>query len=284
MATLKKLNYETLDEMLQYRTTSKSGRMFEILNVDVKRLHDDHSEIQLGQEVAFVATFAIHITQDGIDALQIVASGALADCCRQLAHKDELLVVGADAELRSDKVPIDEDSVALWIRDKFTFTFLLNGEEDTDKNSMFSEVGRVQLHTDSPAQHPPDFALPWLKKLDIGHLSEDYVDVDVRIDEIKANDDDEHESVDEPQEPGSGPVVASSEGTVLAQNTLHLTLEAKIDSATGPLSKLIGRQIRLIDNDTGAPISFVLSHAGPMPATLPQKLNAAKKSAAATKP
>jgi hypothetical protein len=170
-----KLTYEALDHLVA------GGQInLDITNVDVKRLRDDRSEIQLGQEVAFVATAAFRINGDGLTALKAAApKGALSN----LAAGNELLVIGTDAELRSEHCEIDEDSVALWLHDRYKFKFTLNGKHRDDGRDVFTPMGQVHIKTGSPEQHPHKLALPWLTKLNTAEVKDDYIDVDVRIEE-----------------------------------------------------------------------------------------------------
>jgi len=166
---MEKLDYQVLDDLF------KANHLFlEVTNVDVRRLRDDRSEIQLGQEVAFVATAAFRASSSAVKHI-----GERLDA-RDLAAGDELLVIGPDAELRSDKLEIDEDSVTLWLKDHYEFTFLLNGQT----SEAFRNIGAVRVTTDVPAGHPQQMSLPWITRLNTAAVKDDYIDVDVQIIEL----------------------------------------------------------------------------------------------------
>jgi len=167
-----KLNYDILEELRK----STQGIQLEITNVDVKRLRDDRSEIFGGQDIAFVATAAFRATPDGIGVLRTYTGTG------DLAVGDELFTIDDDAEVRSETVEIDEDSVTLWIHDHYTFTFTLNGVDDTG-NGPFQDLGEVAISTTSPDEHDDKLALPWLRKLNTGAFKDGFIDVDVRITE-----------------------------------------------------------------------------------------------------
>lgn len=159
------LNYQVLDGLF-------NDKLFlEVTDVDVRRLRDDRSEIQLGQDVAFVATAKFRASNTAIKALadRLAAS--------HLAAGDELLVIGPDAELRSDKLEIDEDSVALWIKDHYDFAFLLNGSA----SDAFRKLGPIRVATEIPADRPSQITLPWITRLNTAVVKDDYIDVDVQI-------------------------------------------------------------------------------------------------------
>jgi hypothetical protein len=165
-----KLNYDILEEIRNQHAQIH----LEVTNVDVKRLRDDRSEIFGGQDIAFVATASFRATPDGIAVLRDYTGHD------DLGVGDELFVIGPDAELRSETLPIDEDSVALWVDDHYTFTFTLNGVDD-GPSGPFQDLGAITIETESPADHEPKLALPWLKKLNTGVFKDGYIDVDVRI-------------------------------------------------------------------------------------------------------
>jgi hypothetical protein len=160
---MKKLTFEILDSL---------GDPFDVTNVDVKRLRDDRSEIQLGQEVAFVATASFRVTPDARTKL----ASALPDAA--LADGDELLAIGSDAELRSD-LPIDEDSVARWIHKHYRFDFVLNGK----CSPALRPFGPITVKADDPGKTADELVLPWLTKLSTIQVKDDYIDVDVQISE-----------------------------------------------------------------------------------------------------
>jgi hypothetical protein len=172
---MQRLNYSLLEELTTQPTPVGENLLaLEVTNVDVKRLRDDRSEITGGQDIAFVATATFRATSDGIGALRKYTGAG------NLAVGDELFVIGSDAELRSDTLPIDEDSVSLWINDHYTFTFTLNGEADTG-DGPFQDLGAVAIVTDSPSDADDKLALPWLRKLNTGAFKDGFIDVDVRI-------------------------------------------------------------------------------------------------------
>jgi hypothetical protein len=227
-----KLNYDILDTLTKPPNGDNFVLIFEVTNVDVKRLRDDHSEIHAGQEVAFVATASFRITAEGLKRLRDLKSqGDIGS----LAVGDELFVIGPDAELRSDKVEIDEDSVALWIAKHYTFKFLLNGEV----RDVFRDVGRVRIATASPVGHARDMALPWIVKLNTAAVKDDYIDVDVQIN---------------PMPLATGPInttkllstPASSASIDFDQASVHFSIE--IDAAHNAYalpSALVKREFRL---------------------------------------
>jgi hypothetical protein len=148
----------------------------ETTDIDVARLRDDRSEIQLGDEVAFVATVSFRVTSLGASTLASAVQGGLGVLLRDLAKEDVLFSIGADGELVSSNVPLDNDSVAQWIADNYVFGFQLNGA----RHAAFGPVGRVRLSPDDtkPAHSR---ALPWIQKLNTAAIKEDYIDVDVKL-------------------------------------------------------------------------------------------------------
>jgi hypothetical protein len=167
-----KLTYEVLNEIVH---ASEGAEAIEVVNVDIKRLRDDKSDIQPGDEVAFVATGSFRLAEPGTTVLDRLRGRGLTD----IAVGDELFAIGPDAELRSKKLPLDEDSVALWLAQNYKFTFLLNGDE-----GAFGPLGPVRITTPSPASHDAALVLPWLQKLNTAAVKDDYVDVDIRIDSV----------------------------------------------------------------------------------------------------
>jgi hypothetical protein len=167
-----KLNYTLLDRLLD----TPEGVGLEVTDIDVKRLRDDRSEIEFGQDIAFVATGSFRLTHAGRDILGRIQA------FNDVAVGTELFAIGPDAELRSQAIAIDEDSVALWLADRYGFKFTLNGKD----SDLFHEVGQVRLRTKVPGpHHEPDapVALPWIRKLNTAVVKDDYIDVDVVIDE-----------------------------------------------------------------------------------------------------
>lgn len=168
------LNYQVLEDL--FNGVNGKRLYLEVTNVDVRRLRDDRAEIQLGQDVAFVATATFR------------ASGEVAKelgdrlKARHLASGDDLLVIGPDAELRSDKLEIDEDSVALWIQKHYQFAFLLNGAP----SPAFRTIGAVRVATHTPQDHPEQMSLPWITRLNTAAVKDDYIDVDVQITALDA--------------------------------------------------------------------------------------------------
>jgi len=161
-----KLDYQVLDDLF-----NAHHLFLEVTNIDVRRLRDDRSEIQIGQEVAFVATAAFRGSPTAVKQLADRLDA------HDLAAGDELLVIGPDAELRSDKLEIDEDSVTLWLKDHYEFVFLLNGQP----SDAFRNIGAVRVTTDVPAGHPQQMSLPWITRLNTAAVKDDYIDVDVQI-------------------------------------------------------------------------------------------------------
>jgi hypothetical protein len=166
-----KLTYEVLNEIVH---ASEGAEAIEVVNVDIKRLRDDKSDIQPGDEVAFVATGSFRLADPNTTVLDRLMGHGL-----DIAVGDELFAIGPDAELRSKKLPLDEDSVALWLAQNYKFTFLLNGDE-----GAFGPLGPVRITTPSPASHDAVLVLPWLQKLNTAAVKDDYVDVDIRIDSV----------------------------------------------------------------------------------------------------
>jgi len=117
----------------------------EMVNVDVRRLHDERAEVQYGDEVALVASFSARLTAEGWKRLKKLEG------CKNLAVGDELLVVGTDAELRSKVIELDSEGVTRWISDHYDFTFLLNGRE----HGSFREVVRTPAPVDNPTGSGP---------------------------------------------------------------------------------------------------------------------------------
>jgi hypothetical protein len=158
-------------------TLDQSSDFLQLIDVEVKRLRDDRGEIQLGQDLALVATATFQIAKR--------PDSPKPSPLKHVSRGDALLVIGSDAELRSDRVALDLDGVTRWIHDHYDFTFLLNGSP----SSLFSAVGQVRVREE------PDegavIALPWLRKLSTSELRTDYINVDVRIDhkprEVKAD-------------------------------------------------------------------------------------------------
>jgi hypothetical protein len=143
-------------------------------DIDVKRLRDDRSEIQLGDEVAFVATAAFRVTSLGAGVLAGAQTGL--QVLRDLAKEDVLFAIGADGELVSSNVPLDHDSVSQWIADNYHFAFLLNGAQ----HAAFGPVGRVRLNPDDNKASQSRM-LPWIQKLNTAAIKEDYIDIDVKL-------------------------------------------------------------------------------------------------------
>ncbi len=162
---MRKLNYELLEGLVTH------GRPLEVTDIDVKRLRDDRSEIHAGQEIAFVATASFRLTAAGCRTLQQQLDAG------HLAVGDELLAIGPDADLHSDKLLIDDDSVARWIAHRYVFEFVLNGKP----SAAFHDVGLVTVKLDDSGTASGELALPWIKKLDTIQVKDDYVDVDVQI-------------------------------------------------------------------------------------------------------
>jgi hypothetical protein len=144
--------------------------------IDVTRLRDDRSDIQLGDEVAFVATAAFRVTSLGASTLASAVPGGLQVLLRDLAKEDVLFSIGADGELVSSTVPLDNDSVAQWVTDNYDFAFLLNGA----RHAAFGPVGRVRLSPDD-TKAMQSRTLPWIQKLNTAAIKEDYIDIDVRL-------------------------------------------------------------------------------------------------------
>lgn len=149
------------------------SRYLDPTDVDVKRLRDDRSEIQLGDEVAFVATTAFRLTAEAMTALQDAHIDA--EVFRDLGKEDALFSIGADGELVSSSVPLDNDSVSQWIADHYDFQFLLNGAP----HAAFGPVGRVRLSPDDATA--VQRTLPWIQKLNTAAIKDDYIDVDVKL-------------------------------------------------------------------------------------------------------
>jgi hypothetical protein len=150
--------------------------MLEITNVDIKRLRDDRSEIQLGDEVAFVATATFRLTADGVGALK---RNVPAVATRELAAGSRLFSIGADAELSSELLTVDEDSAARWLADHYDFAFLLDGAP----HGPFRPVGQIRVPPDDQpsSSFTREVAVPWIQKLNTAAIKGDYVDVDVQI-------------------------------------------------------------------------------------------------------
>lgn len=238
---MEKLNYAMLETLIQKAA-------LEITNVDVKRLRDDRSEIQIGEDVAFVATASFRLTPLGATLLHKLPGS------EQIAVGDELLMIGADAELRSETIAIDEDSVALWLAERYTFTFLLNGEA----RHLFRDVGRVRVNTKSPPSHPTDLALPWLKKLNTASVKDDYIEVDVRIEENEL-------LPPPPPEPEPTRWQLADERSIAFRNgeqVVDLDVDLEVDVEARPLHELVGKKFRLQlkhADDPEAAITLVLT-------------------------
>jgi hypothetical protein len=168
------LNYDIL-KTIAVDSMKNPRRILEVTDVDVSRLRDDRSEIQIGDEVAFVAAATFRLTVEGAGSLQAMA---IADAAT-LVVGGELLVIGPDGELTSDVLPIDEDSVSLWLAEHYSFTFLLNGAD----NGPFVPINRIRVKPGSSPHNKPKLELPWLRKLNTALVKDDYIDVDVRIDD-----------------------------------------------------------------------------------------------------
>jgi len=164
---MEKLTYDILKQFVDY---------LEVTDVDVKRLGDDSSEIHPGDDVAFVATASFRLTHGGVDQLRQLKGDWKTE---DLAVGDVLFVIGADGHVRSDKLPLDEDSVIRWLVERYEFKFLLNGSE----HGPFRSVGRIEIETDSSEPERHKLALPWIRKLDTAAVRGDYIDVDVKIDQ-----------------------------------------------------------------------------------------------------
>jgi hypothetical protein len=130
------LTYQALNTLVDV----PNKHYLEMVNVDVRRLHDDRAEIQYGDEIALVASFSARLTPEGWKRLKKLEG------CKNLAVGDELLVVGTDAEIRSKVIELDNEGVTRWIADHYDFTFLLNGRE----HSSFREVVRSPAPIDNP--------------------------------------------------------------------------------------------------------------------------------------
>ena len=138
----RKLTYEVLDDLIEHHEVH-----LEVANVDVKRLRDDRSEIVGGQDIAFVATATFRATSNTANILkQHIGTG-------DIAVGDALFVIGADAEVRSEVLEIDEDSIALWLDDHYTFTFTLNGLDDTDPDG--GQLKKKPAEPARPNANPP---------------------------------------------------------------------------------------------------------------------------------
>ncbi|HET7505027.1 MAG TPA: hypothetical protein VFK02_28610 [Kofleriaceae bacterium] len=239
-----KLNYQDLEDV---RTADgMPPDWLEVTDVDVKRLRDDRSAIQPGDEVAFVATASFRVTQDAIAKLK-ETSGQSTSIYDDLIPGDELLVIGPDAELRSEKVAIDEDSVALWIAEHYAFTFLLNGRE----HAAFDEVGRIRVTTNSPTTHKPRLALPWIRTLNTAEIKDDYIDVDVRIGVP-------------PPPPTPKPGVPMTAWKILATGgDTNLAAQLDIEIPTRSVHRLRGRAFRVPFEGCEDELRFSVSFADP---------------------
>ena len=145
-------------------------------NIDVKRLRDDRAEIQLGDEVAFVATLAFRVTHEGLALLKGWEPTQSAGL-KELAAGDSLFTIAADGDLVSTGLPIDADGLSKWIAERYEFAFLLNG----GTHHAFGPVGRGRVATDDTGRGKP--AQPWIQKLNTAAIKDDYIDVDVQITE-----------------------------------------------------------------------------------------------------
>lgn len=236
-----KLNFDILDRL---------EHPLEVTNVDVKRLRDDRSEIQLGQEVAFVATASFRVTPEAQTALGPLVPNAA------LAVGDELLVIGSDAELRSD-LPIDEDSVARWIDKHYKFDFVLNGKP----SPALRAFGPITVKTDDAGTTDDKFVLPWLVKLSTIQVKDDYIDVDVQISEPgQTSSQGSSDAVFRGQvaTPKLDPVTASQTG---GEGPLVVELALELVAASSDLATLAGQTFRvgLIADDSNARFDLVVT-------------------------
>ena len=153
-------------------------------DLDVKRLREDRSEIQLGDEVAFVAAVAFRVTSQGAAELTgaTTTTGPTTgpqglQILKDLSKEDILFSIGPDGEIVSSSVPLDNDSIAQWIANTYDFTFQLNGSH----HPAFGPVGRVRIAPEDAPGTKSRIPLPWIQKLNTAAVKDDYIDVDVKI-------------------------------------------------------------------------------------------------------
>ncbi|HSR98611.1 MAG TPA: hypothetical protein VLM79_16255 [Kofleriaceae bacterium] len=267
----RKLTYEVLDSLID-----QSCIHLEVTNVDVKRLRDDRSEIIGGQDIAFVATATFRATSSTTAMLkQQIKNG-------DIAVGDALFAIGPDAEVRSETLEIDEDSVALWLNDHYAFRFTLNGVDDSD-GGPFQDLGSVVIATTSHEPHEPTLVLPWLRKLNTGAFKDGFIDVDVRITE---------NTVDPPEVATTWQLdtnlaiafrrkVVASDDRVLSDEPVQFDIALEVDDPDVSLDQIAagGLRVPLDGGGTGVRLVFMPKVANPSAKVQKKSLDAARATA-----
>lgn len=139
---------------------------FEVSDIEVKRLHDDSSEIIAGQQVAFVATFKLRIKN---------RSSSLA-MSLGMQKGDVLLELSSSTELQSEwpvlSTPERKAAWQQWLAANYDFRWSVNGE-----SVRTGESGQRR----PPRTGAPLLDRPWLLVLETVALDSGYVDVRVDI-------------------------------------------------------------------------------------------------------
>jgi hypothetical protein len=134
----------TLDELLEPPATR-----LDVHSVDVRRLRDDRSPIEVGEEVMFVAAAKFRLETAGIEGT-VDLEGT------------DVLEIRDDADLVSKLEVASEEVVQQQLQERFRFVFRLNGEPQT--------------HYKPVADDPP-----WIFRYNTALYPTDYLKIEVDV-------------------------------------------------------------------------------------------------------
>jgi len=134
----------TLDELLEPAATR-----LDVHSVDVRRLRDDRSPIEVGEEVMFVAAAKFRLETVGVDGT-VDLEGT------------DVLEIRDDADLVS-KLEIEaEEAIQEQLEERFRFVFRLNGEPQTDYQPIAGDP-------------------PWIFRYNTALYATDYLKIEVDV-------------------------------------------------------------------------------------------------------
>jgi hypothetical protein len=134
----------TLDELLEPPATR-----LDVHSVDVRRLRDDRSPIEVGEEVMFVAAAKFRLETAGIEGT-VDLEGT------------DVLEIRDDADLVSKLEIASEEVVQQQLQERFRFVFRLNGEPQTQYKPV----------ADDP---------PWIFRYNTALYATDYLKIEVDV-------------------------------------------------------------------------------------------------------
>lgn len=155
---MEKNNWEDILDAL------KQKEFLEVSDIEVRRLHDDNSEIVAGQEVAFVATFKLRLAQQSSSLAIGVGKG------------DALLEMSSAGEPQSEQLELSsldqQEMLPQWLAANYDFLWTVNGAR---------VPAAERRHARWQGGDRSALDVPWLLVLDTAPLDREYVDVRIDI-------------------------------------------------------------------------------------------------------